>query len=43
MDVVLHVVISTSSTFVGAQCSMDVATLAHLVSQGGRCLSFTMM
>ena len=43
MDVALHVVISTSSTSVGAQRSMDVATLTNTVSQGDRCLSFAMM
>ena len=43
MDVALHVVISTSSTSIGAQRSMDVVTLARLASQGGRCISIAMM
>ena len=42
MDVAFHVVISTGSTFVGAQRSMGVALLAHLASQGSRCLLFAM-
>ena len=43
VDVALHIVISTGSTSIGAQRFMDVATLARLASQGGRCLSFSMM
>ena len=43
MDIALHVIISSGSTSVGVQRSMDVATLACLASQGGRCLSFAMM
>ena len=43
MDATFHVVISTGSTFVDAQRSMDVAILACLASQSGRCLFFAMM
>ena len=43
MDAAFHVVISTGSTFVDAQRSMDVVILARLASQGGRCLFFAMM
>ena len=43
MDVAFYVFISTGSTFVGAQCSMDAATFVRLASQGGRCLFFAMM
>ena len=43
MDVALHVVISTGSTSIDAQHSMDVVTFDCLAPQGGRCLSFAMM
>ena len=34
--------LSTSSTFLDAQCFMDGAAFAHLVSRGGMCCSFAM-
>ena len=32
----------TGNTFLGAQCSMDGAAFARLVSQGSMCVSFAM-
>ena len=43
MDIAFHIVISTGSTSVGAQRSMDASTFACLASRGGRFLSFAMM
>ena len=34
---ILHVILLIGSTFVGAQCSMDVAASVRLLSSGGKC------